>query len=150
MREEGHSPVLSINIGTFQTAPARRKAYIAAAKKAKFLTLGAWCKAVLDKAAKFKNKEPDRYLPLAGLLILFAVSVSHGWDWQENRRQQDASDRLERIERTQQDERREERERRAEERQAELDRQIQDDRREEANHRRRLEEETERRARYGY
>lgn len=65
MRPKGHTNVLSINIGTYETAPVRREAYIKAAKKAGYWSLGSWCRDALDKAANHKGKElPRGMLPL--------------------------------------------------------------------------------------
>lgn len=59
-RPKGNSNVLSINLGTFETAPARRDAYIKAATAARCWSLGDWCKKVMDKAAGFKDKHETK------------------------------------------------------------------------------------------
>lgn len=93
MRAKGQTNVLSINIGTYETAPERREAYIRAAKAAKKPSLGSWCRAVLDKAAKHKAKERDRWGAIVGGLLIGAVVSAHGYDYEQHR-QANAMERL--------------------------------------------------------
>lgn len=97
MREKGNTPVLSINIGTYETAPRRREAYIKAAKRSGYWSLGAWCRAVLDRAAKHKPKEPIRRSLIVGTLLIAGLLPARASDYYQMR-QADAAERLARAE----------------------------------------------------